>query len=40
MKKFVSEIKSKQKIKDYSIDLKISQLAFCRVRIEEKQIIK
>ena len=31
--KFVSEIKSKQKIKDYSIDLKLSQLAFVKLTL-------
>ena len=33
--KFVSEIKSKQKIKDYSIDLKISQLAFAELELKK-----
>ena len=33
--KFVSEIKSKQKIKDYSIDLKINQLAFAELELKK-----
>ena len=33
--KFVSEIKSKQKIKDYSIDLKISQLGFAEHELKK-----